>query len=450
MNAWPISHLLVDVWGILTSVVAPRVGIMTSQSGTRVRTRGLRIIWDITLFATGWLITTLALFNLPGAETAAGVTDLGVLVWLLSTLAWVSVFFRRGHPAVVIGAGLVLAFTGTEYLLLLIGVHHAAMAWAARTRLWLGVGATGVVALFWVRELFTAWGDRMVLTVESAPDNAAIVSGIIAAASLAVTVALSLLSSSRRAADTQRARADAEHSHTTRLEQQLAFQEERSQIAREIHDGLTNRLALVSMMGSNVERAVRGGDADAAHLARDLQTEARYALVDLRALVGDLRTEPNEPPPRKASMRSLGDLISATRAAGTTVDAIIILDGAAEAPAELDGAVFRLVQEALTNAIKHAPTTTIALYLDASPGSGVRLRVANAVEHANSSGGGANASAGSGLAGMRERVAALQGTAWAGEHLGEFIIDITLPWHPTTATSSGPPHTTPAALGGNP
>lgn len=422
---------------------------MTSKSRTRAQARWLRTLWDIALFATGWLITTLALVNMPGAETADGITDRGVLVWLAATLAWVSVFFRRAHPIIVISSGLALALIGTEYLLLLIGVYHAAMASTARARLWLGVGATSVVALFWVREVFTPWGDRMVLTVGSAPDDASVVSGVIAAASVGVTVALSLLASSRRVADRQRARADAEHSHITRLEQELALQEERSQIAREIHDGLTNRLALVSMMGGNVERAVSGGDADAAHLARDLQTETRNALVDLRALVGDLHTEPSAPPARETSMRSLGDLISATRAAGTTVDAIVILDGASEAPAALDSAVFRLVQEALTNAVKHAPTKTIALYLDASPGSGVRLRVANAVEHADTRGAAVGAGAGSGLTGMRERVAALQGTAWTGEHQGEFIIDITLPWHTTDPTSSGPDHAPAAALGEN-
>lgn len=420
---------------------------MSNGRDTREWRRRLRALGNVVLFATGFLVTTLAVTNVPGAETSEGITGLGVLVWLAAVLAWITVFFRRTYPVIVMGAGLMLAIIGTEYLLLLIGVHHAALAWTGRRRMWLSLGAVGVVALYWLRDALTPWGDRMVLSIDGDPSYTPLVSGVIAVTSLGVTGALTMLMSTRRLADGQRARAEAAHSHADQLGAELARQEERSQIAREIHDGLTNRLALVSMMGGNVERAVRHGDPEAAALASDLKSEARHALTDLRALVGDLRTEPTAPPSRETSMRSLADLISASRAAGTKVDAIVILDGASEAPPDLDAAVFRMVQEALTNAVKHAPHQTVSLYLNADPSNGVRLRVANALEGAGSSAARGNADVGSGLDGMRERVAALQGTSWTGEHDGEFIVDVTVPWMMSEAVSPGSHHAVAPANG---
>ncbi len=113
------------------------------------------------------------------------------------------------------------------------------------------------------------------------------------------------------------------------------------------------------------------------------------------------------------------------RAGGADVRAYIVIEGAERASTLLDNAVFRVVQEALTNAIKHAPGAPVEVFLQVDPSDGARIRVSNPV-HANvESGvpGGTN-----GILGIRERVAALGGRAWLGAYEGSFIVDVSLPW----------------------
>ncbi|WP_062070318.1 sensor histidine kinase [Demequina sediminicola] len=382
--------------------------------------------WDVVLYVLGFLVTTIAVMNPPLSWSDGEVSGSAALLWLVSVGAWATVFFRRSNPMVVVVAGGVLALIGTEYLLLLIGLHHAMVAASKERRLWIAGAGVAAVALFWVREATTSWGDEAALATNGGAASDIVLSGVIALASLGATFAFTTVAVGKRATESQRARADAEHTIATQLGDELARQSERSEIAREIHDGLTNRLALLSMMSANVERSVKQGDERAVGLARELQEQARLALTDLRSLVQDLRTEPQAAPTPLKSMRAVGDVISATRAAGTPVDAIVILDGASQAPQILDAAVYRLVQEALTNAVKHAPGRAVSLYLEANPASGVRLRVTNPLVTGTHHGSGRGA--GAGLIGIQERVAALQGTVWMGPHEGEFIVDVTVPW----------------------
>ncbi|WP_161794531.1 sensor histidine kinase [Demequina globuliformis] len=400
-----------------------------------LRRSGVRA-WDFGLYGLGFLFTVIGLMNLPPAWTN-GSSSMLVLAWALGVGAWVTVFFRRSRPLLVVGAGAVLALIGSEYLLMLIGVYHALVVANRRRQLVLGGAATGIVGLFWLREITTVWGDQAAYAADESALTAAIVSGFVALASLAVTFGLAALSHSQRAADSQRARADTEHTLATQLGDELARQAERSEIAREIHDGLTNKLALVSMMSANVEKAVVQGDPRAPGLARELQGQARLALAELRGLVENLRTEPDSAHAARGSMRTVGEVITATRAAGTPVDAIVILDGAHHAPESLDSAVYRLVQEALTNAVKHAPGRTISLFLEANPTSGVRLRVTNVLAAVPHSGDGRGA--GAGLVGIRERVTALHGTLWAGPYEGEFIVDVTVPWPAPSVSAADAP-----------
>ncbi|WP_061961187.1 sensor histidine kinase [Demequina flava] len=397
-------------------------------------------LWDVGLYVIGFFVTTIAVMNVPASWNGDEATDTAALLWIIGLIAWVSVFFRRSHPLIAVIAGAVLALLGAEYLLFLIGVHHVMVAATPRRRMAWGAGAAGVVALFWVREALTVWGDQAALETDGGSTGDVVLTGVIALGSLGALYALTAVVVGRRTTEQQRKRADAEHTLATELGDELARQSERSDLAREIHDGLTNRLALVSMMSANVERAIAQGDPRAAELNRELQAQVRNALTDVRALVQDLRTEPAAPPAPRMSMRSVGEIISATRTAGTPVDAIVILDGAADAPDVLDATVYRLVQETLTNAVKHAPGHAVSLYLEAGPTTGVRLRVANPVSpRADAS---AAKGAGAGLVGIRERAAALQGTVWAGEHGGEFIVDVTLPWlthgEPQAADVSAP------------
>ncbi|MDE0572248.1 histidine kinase [Demequina sp. B12] len=401
-----------------------------NPESVRPPSRAPQRLRDTALYVGAVFFTAVALTNVPAAQDGDSVSDAGALLWLLALGAWVTVFFRRQVPWVTTIAGFVLALFGIEYLLFLFGVYQLLLHARRPALWWIGGGATGVVTLFWVREALTDYGSGL---FELEPAPAITVSGITALVSLGVCFGTVAIVSSRKAASAASQQAAEGHNLAAQLGDELARQAERNEIAREIHDGLTNRLALLSMMGGNVERAVDRGDPQAQELARQLQSQSRAALTDLRGLVQDLRTSPTTPPAPRQSMRGVNELISSTRTAGTSIDAVVMLEGMETAPAVLDAAVFRLTQEALTNAVKHAPASPISLYLEASPQFGVRLRVTNALGPAITDAEGA----GAGVVGIRERVKALSGEAWIGRHEGEFIVDVTLPWSTADTTSEG-------------
>jgi signal transduction histidine kinase len=104
---------------------------------------------------------------------------------------------------------------------------------------------------------------------------------------------------------------------------------------------------------------------------------------------------------------------------------MILVDGVERAAAVLDHTVFRIVQEALTNAMKHAAHAPVSIVVEATPAAGVHVRVANPVAAASSI---AGHGSGGGIMGIRERVDHLGGTCDIGERGGEFVVQVDLPW----------------------
>lgn len=400
------------------------------RTAARVAGRG----WTVALFMLGALFETVALMNVPGAArppvSATGspsVTDLGVLLWLLTTVGWVTVFVRRRHPLLVLIAGGVLALVGTSYLLLLIGVVHAMRRWP-RVRVRIGVIAGAIVLLFSAREVFTSWGGALpwvLLRDAGDPELAAGVASVaIALASLAATFGVVAYTRTRGERDANRDRADREHLRAEALGEQLARQAERERLARDIHDALSHRLSAISLQAGAFE-ASAATSPDLGARARTLREQAHASLEDLRGLLGELRMERrDDAPPSLGSMRALGPLLRDVRAGGTVVDAFVMLDDVAEASTVLDTAVYRIVQESLTNALKHAPGSPVSVYVEASAATGVRIRVSNRLR----AGGPETPGSRHGIVGIRERAEALGGTAWIGASEGEFIVDVTLPW----------------------
>jgi signal transduction histidine kinase len=146
----------------------------------------------------------------------------------------------------------------------------------------------------------------------------------------------------------------------------------------------------------------------------------------MRGLIGDLRSGSDMSTSSPASMRAMGALLMDLRAGGADVRPYVMIDSAERASALLDSAVFRIVQEGLTNAVKHGPRMPIDVFVLVEPPSGARIRISNPLGRQPNSTvpGGAN-----GLVGIRERAAALGGEAWLGPHDGAFIVDVRLPWH---------------------
>jgi signal transduction histidine kinase len=185
----------------------------------------------------------------------------------------------------------------------------------------------------------------------------------------------------------------------------LAAAEERARIAREMHDSVAHHLTVIVALSDGALRAVTRSPAEACDAIRDVSATARQALAETRRVLGVLRTgsgqEPRQPQP---GLADLDDLVARVRAAGLPVR-YERTGTAADLPAGVQLAVFRLVQEALTNTMKHAgPRASAAVRLQVSQGE-VRVDV----EDDGTGGTAKPGAAGGGLTGMRERIKAFGG-----------------------------------------
>jgi signal transduction histidine kinase len=193
----------------------------------------------------------------------------------------------------------------------------------------------------------------------------------------------------------------------------LAVREERVRIARELHDVVAHTLSVVTFQ-AGVGRKVGVARPEQALLAlRSVEVTGRGALEELRRILGLLRDDAEVPSLRPApGIGELTELAGTVQAAGITVRMDIAGDTATLAPAEAL-TVYRIVQEALTNVVKHAPGSAAAVQVRAGPdgvliivtdngrGSGTALTaVGDAPRH--------------GILGMRERATAFGGTLDAG------------------------------------
>ncbi len=417
-----------------------------SPRGRLILSRSLRIAGDVALYAFGVVVSALAVANVPAATHRVGdvlhINPAGIGIYLMCLIAWGSVFVRRLAPLVPLIAGAILAAVGTEYVLLLVGAYSALVSWPARRRRQVAVAVTVVVIAFVARELLTSWGDGGVLLmltmrdgVPPAPDDGTvwILVSVIAGLALLVTFGSAMLVRTRRESRAHLHRADQEHSRAASLSTELDRRSERERLARDIHDALAHRLSVISLQSGALEEAARSQDESVARAAETLRRQAHASLEDLRSLLGELRREPGPTeddeaaiPPSMASMRAIGHLIRSVRAGGVSVDAFVLIEDAEHAGAALDRTAYRIVQESLTNALKHAPKAPIAVYVEASASTGVRIRVSNPVLPAAERD---TTGSGRGTTGIRERAQLLGGTAWIGEHDGQFIVDVSLPWH---------------------
>jgi signal transduction histidine kinase len=193
----------------------------------------------------------------------------------------------------------------------------------------------------------------------------------------------------------------------------LAAAVERARIAREMHDSVAHHLTVIVALSDGALAAVTRAPAQAADAIRDVSSTAREALAETRRLLGVLRGDPgHEPRQPLPGLADLDDLFARVRAAGLPVR--YELSGAiADPPPGLQLAVFRLVQEALTNTMKHAgPGVSAAVRLQLTP-----AEVQVEVEDDGTGGTGEPGVPGGGLTGMRERVSAFGGELDCGPRL---------------------------------
>ncbi|MFD8528395.1 sensor histidine kinase [Streptosporangium canum] len=148
----------------------------------------------------------------------------------------------------------------------------------------------------------------------------------------------------------------------------------RERIAREIHDVLGHRLSLLSVHAGALEYHPDAPAEDVARAAKVIRESAHQALQDLREVIGVLRAPVGElPQPTLADVRQL---VAESGRAGMRVDLSEELTGAV--PDRVGRTAYRIVQEALTNARKHAPGAEVRVRVAGAPGRGVTVEVCNA------------------------------------------------------------------------
>ncbi|MGW2787724.1 sensor histidine kinase [Streptomyces populi] len=203
-----------------------------------------------------------------------------------------------------------------------------------------------------------------------------------------------------------------EHLRTEReLREQAARMAERSAIAAEMHDVLAHRLSLIALhtgVLATKRDALPEPVIERLSLLRSASTEA---LTDLRDVLGALRADTSAATDRPApALRDVQEMIGQAQTAGQVIDTMV--EGSPEqAPAAHRLAVYRLVQEALTNARKHAPDAPIRVRIDYGPPATL-LEVTN--PPSSNLRGAPVVPSGFGLIGLRERVEALGGHLNAG------------------------------------
>lgn len=197
---------------------------------------------------------------------------------------------------------------------------------------------------------------------------------------------------------------------------------ERARIARELHDVVAHHISMIVVQADSARLATEGMPDAGREQLLSIRDTARDAMDELRRVLGVLRDDAGgeierEPQP---GLDGLYDLLDAARGAGTPVR--LILEGRAQPlPAGVDLAAYRIVQEALTNARRHAPGASVDVELRYDDGT---LRLAVRDDGPGPSG----AAEGHGLLGMRERATTVGGSVRTGPgEAGGFTVEAELP-----------------------
>jgi signal transduction histidine kinase len=328
----------------------------------------------------------------------------------LGLTAYVLVFFRRRHPvAIAVVVALMTAVSGVAGGPALLAV--VSVATRRRGREIALVGSVSFAAAQWFSTLtdddLSAW---VLLGLNVVATSAAVGWGL-------------YLGSRRELMWTLRHRAErAESEQALRVEQARA--NERQRIAREMHDVLAHRISQISMHAGAIGfRQDLDADGMRASVAV-IQEKAHEALTDLRAVLGVLRDTGGELAPQP-TYADLPDLVAEARSGGMRVELDDLADGAV--PDALGRTVYRIVQEGITNARRHAPGRVLTIRLEGTPGERLEVTMRNPLPLPGlvrpvSPG------AGLGLVGMSERAELAGGGLEHRAQDGTFVLRAWIPW----------------------
>jgi signal transduction histidine kinase len=318
---------------------------------------------------------------------------------VLLLLASVLLLWRRRYPVVVVfgTVAAVMLYLGSGYpygpVFLTVAVAcfsavvsgHRRAVWAAVGMLWAG----HVLVSHWLYRWLPPAGD----SPASWTQEAAIATWVVA------IVAIAELARTRRE---QWARERAERAQAARRR----ADEERLRIARELHDVLAHSISVINVQ-AGVGLALLDNDPEQARTAlTTIKAKSKEALGEVRQVLDTLRTPGDAPRAPAPGLNRLPELVEQAASAGLTVE---VEGESPDLPPGADLAAFRIVQEALTNVVRHSGSRHARVHLD-QDARALRLRIDDDGPATGAEAGGS----GNGLAGMRERAAALGGTIEAG------------------------------------
>jgi signal transduction histidine kinase len=372
------------------------------------------MITDIRLIAS-----VLTLVGVPaGLALTGGDVQTVMTATLAVSLALLALLLRRWPAAVLIVSVLLVAAMRTSAVVGSGWVWPATAAFVAtvlagRSRTALVVGAvTLVFGIAW--DGFVDLGHGVDWTVAHLGAEALWLAAVLAAATAYRNT---------RRWQTEVARRLAQDEHERALDARRRRAEERVEIARDLHDVVSHTLAVVGVH-LNVALDAFDTEPEEARASLRLAQDVRgRAMTDLKSLVDVLRdgsAQPGAPVAEPADgLDGLNRLTEQVRSAGLEVSVNEFGDPSS-VPAAVGTAVYRVVQESLTNTVRHAQATRVAVTLRYGPASVV-------VDVQDNGRGAPTITDGHGIAGMRERVAALGGALTAGTTSGGFAVRAIIP-----------------------
>jgi signal transduction histidine kinase len=325
------------------------------------------------------------------------------LVTLLAVAVAVALLWRRTHPlgVVVLGWGSALGLTVAPWILgvdgdvglytmaLILLLPYALLRWGSGREVVAGLAVVLTVAALGIARDYTGVGD-------------------------AVAAAVAVLLPAVVGVEVRR------HTHARRRELEQLRLEERGQLARELHDTVAHHVSAIAVR-AQAGRVLAASDSAAAVDALGvIESEASRTLAEMRAMVGvlrDGRAAELTPQRRVLDIAGLGREEPAPR-----IDVEVPADLRDLTPA-IESALFRIAQESVTNAVRHARGATLVEVRLTEEDDRVRIRVRD-------NGGPATAGRGTGygLIGMSERAALLGGVLEAGpQPSGGWVVDAVLP-----------------------
>ncbi|KQX07089.1 MULTISPECIES: sensor histidine kinase [unclassified Leifsonia] len=408
---------------------APALAGVAPDAGLVRRLPGRSLAFDLSAAA---LLFLLALTVSVG-QGVASVVALAVLC--------VALAIRRISPGLALGVAWIGAIVQLATLgdpgagdIAILGVLYATAAYGSRLVRWLGLAsavlgsAVATAYLVFFQPAWRAAEDPTIVEPTTDGSRAMILVlflGISQLALLGLSWTLGTLVRTTRASRAARVEA---RIADERSRYEVAVEQERTRIARDMHDVVAHSLAVVIAQADGARYAASVGPDPAAVQSTALATiagTARTALGDVRLLLAELRHDGSDSP--QPRLDDIDGLVEQLRATGMVVE----LTRSGE-PRSLGAgheiAAYRIVQEALTNALRHGePDAPVRLAL-AWTDDALRIAVQNTVraDEAAQSGG----SFGHGLPGMQERAALAGGTLEAGRSASEpdrFVVEASIP-----------------------